>query len=198
MKQIVGGSFSDGGAGLRTNFVSERSARWYAELYRRDGLEGGHLIMLGPGNQKAAREALAAGGGVGLVQVGEEIVDLGGLDRNFRLIEPQCQKPILDVERMDMVAIALVGPAVPGDPADVGPPLFLDGLGFIPFSRTPRKLDGDGEAHLIALACGAPPDGQDHWTLRLLADRMVELRYADSLSHETVRTTLKKTRSSRG
>jgi transposase len=61
-----------------------------------------------------------------------------------------------------------------------------------------RKLDGDGEAHLIALACGAPPGGQDHWTLRLLANRMVELRYADSLSHETVRTTLKKTRSSRG
>jgi transposase len=61
-----------------------------------------------------------------------------------------------------------------------------------------RKLDGDGQAHLIALACGAPPEGQDHWTLRLLADRMVELRYADSLSHETVRTTLKKTRSNRG
>jgi transposase len=56
-----------------------------------------------------------------------------------------------------------------------------------------RRLDGVQEAHLIALACGAPPDGQDHWTLRLLADRMVELRYADSLSHETVRTTLKKT-----
>ena len=61
-----------------------------------------------------------------------------------------------------------------------------------------RKLDGDAEAHLIALACGAPPEGQDHWTLRLLANRMVELRYSDSLSHETVRTTLKKTRSSRG
>ena len=56
-----------------------------------------------------------------------------------------------------------------------------------------RKLDGDGEAHLIALTCGTPPDGHDHWTLRLLADRMVELQYADSLSHETVRTVLKKT-----
>jgi transposase len=56
-----------------------------------------------------------------------------------------------------------------------------------------RKLDGAGEAHLIALACGAPPDGQQHWTLRLLADRMVALNYADSLSYETVRTTLKKT-----
>jgi transposase len=61
-----------------------------------------------------------------------------------------------------------------------------------------RKLDGDGEAHLVALACGAPPDGREVWTLRLLADRMVELKYADSLSHETARTVLKKTNSSRG
>jgi hypothetical protein len=56
-----------------------------------------------------------------------------------------------------------------------------------------RKLDGDGEARWIALACGAPPEGRAVWTLRLLADRMVELKHADSLSHETVRTTLKKT-----
>ena len=56
-----------------------------------------------------------------------------------------------------------------------------------------RKLDGDGEAHLIALACGAPPDGRACWTLRLLADRMVQLEFADSVSHETVRTVLKKT-----
>src|SRR2546428_13567902 len=56
-----------------------------------------------------------------------------------------------------------------------------------------RKLDGDAEAHLIAVACSPPPVGRAHWTLRLLADRMVQLQYADSLSHETVRTTLKKT-----
>jgi transposase len=61
-----------------------------------------------------------------------------------------------------------------------------------------RKLDGDGQAHLIALACGAPPDGREVWTLRLLADRMVELKYADALSHETVRSVLKKTNSNRG
>jgi transposase len=61
-----------------------------------------------------------------------------------------------------------------------------------------RKLDGAGEAHLIALACSAPPDGREVWTLRLLADRMVELQHADALSHETVRTVLKKTRSNRG
>ncbi len=56
-----------------------------------------------------------------------------------------------------------------------------------------RKLDGAGEAHLIALACGSAPDGREHWTLRLLADRLVELNYVESVSHETVRTTLKKT-----
>ena len=61
-----------------------------------------------------------------------------------------------------------------------------------------RKLDGDGEARLIALACGAPPKGRAAWTLRLLADRAVELQYAEALSHETVRTVLKKTKSNRG
>ncbi len=59
------------------------------------------------------------------------------------------------------------------------------------------RLDGVQEAHLIALACSAPPDGRGRWTLRLLARRMVELEHADTLSHETVRQTLKKTRSSR-
>ncbi|HZI76368.1 MAG TPA: IS630 family transposase [Gemmatimonadales bacterium] len=55
-----------------------------------------------------------------------------------------------------------------------------------------RKLDGAQEAHLIALACSPPPDGQARWTLRLLAQRMVELAYVDTLSYETVRQTLKK------
>jgi transposase len=61
-----------------------------------------------------------------------------------------------------------------------------------------RKLDGDGEAHLIALACQEPPDGHSRWTLRLLADRMVELEYVDRISYQTVRRTLKKTNSSLG
>jgi transposase len=60
-----------------------------------------------------------------------------------------------------------------------------------------RKLDGAQEAHLIALACGKPPAGKRRWTLRLLAGEMVELKHADAVSHETVRQTLKKTRSSR-
>ena len=67
-----------------------------------------------------------------------------------------------------------------------------------PTRQYERKLDGDAEAHLIALVCGEPPQGHERWTLRLLADRMVELGYVDAVSHETVRQTLKKTRSSRG
>lgn len=56
-----------------------------------------------------------------------------------------------------------------------------------------RKLDGQQEAKLIALACSKPPAGKQRWTLRLLADEVVELEIADSLSYETVRQTLKKT-----
>jgi len=55
------------------------------------------------------------------------------------------------------------------------------------------KLDGAGEARLIALACSQPPDGRDGWTLQLLADRLVELRVVESMSYETVRRVLKKT-----
>jgi homeodomain-containing protein len=58
-----------------------------------------------------------------------------------------------------------------------------------------RILDGRAEAHLIALACSDPPEGRDRWSMRLMADRMVELGYADALSYETVRRTLKKTSS---
>ena len=59
-------------------------------------------------------------------------------------------------------------------------------------------LDGSQEAHLIAMTCSAPPEGQKRWTLRLLAAAMVEAGYADYLCHETVRQTLKKTSLSRG
>src|SRR6187549_3294183 len=55
-----------------------------------------------------------------------------------------------------------------------------------------KALDGAGEAHLIALACSEPPDGRPEWTLRLLADRAVELAYAAAVSYETVRRVLKK------
>ena len=71
MVQIVGGTLSDTGAGVQTNFVAPQPPSWFAELYRRDRLLGGHVIALGPGNESAARDALAAwpgglqfGGGV--------------------------------------------------------------------------------------------------------------------------------------
>jgi transposase len=57
-----------------------------------------------------------------------------------------------------------------------------------------KKLDGDAEAHLVALACSEAPDGYTRWSLRLLAGRMVELGYVESISHEAVRRVLKKTR----
>lgn len=64
--------------------------------------------------------------------------------------------------------------------------------------NTPKKLDGDQEAHLIALACSPAPKGHDRWTLRLLADNMVQLEYVDTLSYETVRQVLKKQKLSLG
>jgi len=73
VKQIVGGTLTTEPADLRTNFISERPARWFAELYQSDALADGHIIMLGPGNEAAARDALSAfpggmhiGGGIHL------------------------------------------------------------------------------------------------------------------------------------
>ena len=60
-------------------------------------------------------------------------------------------------------------------------------------NRKPRKLDGAGEAKLVALACSAPPEGHARWTLRLLGDKLVELEVVDSIHKETVRKALKKT-----
>ena len=61
-----------------------------------------------------------------------------------------------------------------------------------------RKLDGEQEARLVVLACSAPPEGRKRWTLRLLAERLVQLEVVDAVSHETVRQALKQTGSSRG
>jgi len=78
VKQIVGSSLSDSGAGLQTNFVSDRDAAWYARMYQRDGLAGGHVILLGKCNEDAAKSALAAypkglqvGGGIRPCNAGE-------------------------------------------------------------------------------------------------------------------------------
>ena len=61
-----------------------------------------------------------------------------------------------------------------------------------------HALDGEGEAHLIALACSQPPSGRKHWSLRLLQSRFVKLGHANSISHETIRRVLKKKNSSLG
>jgi transposase len=76
-----------------------------------------------------------------------------------------------------------------------------DGLEVALMPKKPGKprrmvLDGRAEAHLIALSCSDPPEGRERWSMRLLADRMVELGHVVTLSHETVRRTLKKTHSS--
>jgi len=62
----------------------------------------------------------------------------------------------------------------------------------------PRKLDGEQEARLVAVTCGAPPAGRKRWTLRLLAEHLMTLEIVDTVSHETVRQVLKQTGSSRG
>jgi len=61
-----------------------------------------------------------------------------------------------------------------------------------------KKVDGDFEAHLVALSCSEPPEGFARWSLRLLAEKVVELNYIDSISHEAVRRVLKKTKSNLG
>ena len=61
-----------------------------------------------------------------------------------------------------------------------------------------KKTDGDFEAHLVALSCSQPPEGFARWSLRLLADKVVELHYIDGISHESVRRILKKTKSNLG
>src|SRR5690606_21262593 len=82
VKQIVGGTLRDDGH-ARTNFVSDKDAAYYADLYRKNGLKGGHVIMLGPGNEEAAKAALAAwpgglqvGGGISAANA-REWIDAG-------------------------------------------------------------------------------------------------------------------------
>ncbi|MDB6122404.1 MAG: Phosphoribosylformimino-5-aminoimidazole carboxamide ribotide isomerase [Pedosphaera sp.] len=82
VKQIVGGTLDSGASALRTNFVSDRSSAYYAELYKRDRLKGGHVIMLGAGNEEAGRAALKAypgglhiGGGINIVNAASYLED---------------------------------------------------------------------------------------------------------------------------
>ena len=76
---------------------------------------------------------------------------------------------------------------------------FESCLGRKPYPEVvPLKIDGDFEAHLVALSCSEAPEGYSRWSLRMLADKAVELNFIDSVSHETVRKTLKKTKLNRG
>ena len=93
----------------------------------------------------------------------------------------------------------MVGPATVGRVRQ----RFVEGgleraLNDLPRPGQRRKLDGKQEAHLVAVACSAAPEGHTRWTLRLLADQAVKLELTDSISRETVRQVLKKTNSSRG
>ncbi len=80
---------------------------------------------------------------------------------------------------------------------EVGPLEALERKKQVGMSR-PRKLDGEGQARLTKLACSEAPEGSNRWTLRLLADKLVELKVVESISHQTVGEELKKMRSNRG
>ena len=100
-------------------------------------------------------------------------------------------------------AIAAALDVDPTTVARVRKTYVIDGLAAALHRKAPdreyqRKLDGEQEAHLIAIACSTPPEGHQRWTLRLLAERLVALDLVDTVSHETVRQVLKQTTSSRG
>lgn len=118
VKQIVGGSLRDEGPGPEENFVSERPSSWFAEKFREDELSGGHVIMLGPGNVEAAREALAAwpgglqiGGGINADNAGEwieagasqVIVTSWLFDEGGRFLEDRAQALVESVGRERVV-----------------------------------------------------------------------------------------------
>ncbi len=109
-------------------------------------------------------------------------------DRNGESLEDQPLAALLEVSRATVARVRQR--FCEGGLADALPHRRPRGV-------KPSRLDSRGEAHLLALACGPSPEGRSGWSLRLLADRMVELGHADGLSHETVRRTLKKASSSR-
>lgn len=89
VKQIVGGTLSENDTGLKTNFTSEHPAAFYANLYKEHNLKGGHVIMLGQGNENAARESLAAWSGS--LQVGGGINDKNAMSWIEAGAERVCQ-----------------------------------------------------------------------------------------------------------
>jgi len=114
------------------------------------------------------------------------------VDRGPHNVEKQINEDVCKVLKIGMRTIDRVKKRFVEEGLDAA-------LKMAPTSRVYDKLvDGDMEAHLIALACGEPPKGYARWSLRLLADKLVELRIADGISYETVRRTLKKTNLSLG
>jgi len=117
VKQIVGGTLSEIAGRLQTNFVSEHPASWYADLYKRDGLKGGHVILLGPGNEIPAKEALAAypgglqvGGGItaetapAWIQAGaSHVIVTSWVFRDGRLDEERLGAMVAAVTRQQLV-----------------------------------------------------------------------------------------------
>jgi transposase len=105
---------------------------------------------------------------------------------------PQTNEEVCNVLKIGMRTIDRVKQRFVMDGLDAA-------LGVAPTSRIYRKkIDGETEARLISIACSEPPKGFGKWSLRLLADRMVELDYVEDISHETVRKVLKKTNLSLG
>ena len=98
VKQIVGGTLSDAPESLKTNFVATKPPAYYAELYRENGLEGGHVIMLGKGNTDAAKEALAAWPGdwdkcsIGYFDVDSRVPFTDGLQVGGGINDQNCQE----------------------------------------------------------------------------------------------------------
>ena len=132
--------------------------------------------------------------GVPLTKTGKVIhaLILLNVDRGQYNTEQQINEEICKVLKIGMRTIDRVKKRFVEEGLDAA-------LKMAPTSRGYDKLvDGDMEAHLIALACGEPPKGYARWSLRLLSDKLVELRIAESISYETVRRTLKKTNLSLG
>lgn len=110
-----------------------------------------------------------------------------GCDRGDAQDSPQTNETISDVLKVSMRKLDRVKKRFVEEGLDVA----LNGRkGERVYAK---KADGDLEAHLVALSCSKPPEGFARWSLRLLADQLVELEYVDSVSHETVRQVLKKT-----
>jgi transposase len=114
------------------------------------------------------------------------------VDQGQFVEDPQTNEEVCNVLKIGMRTIDRVKQRFVMDGLDAA-------LGVAPTSRIYRKkIDGETEARLISIACSEPPKGFGKWSLRLLADRMVELDYVEDISHETVRKVLKKTNLSLG